>query len=209
MPNPFRRLTTSQHAKWWRDRKINWHEHYTATINHPHRAFLIEKLRTMAFGSLFEVGCASGPNLLLVSQNFPHAQIGGCDMNEDAITAAKEILPPLSVLQCDPAWAIFHSDNATDITLSDACLIYIGKDRIDQVLREMKRITRRQIILIEFHSTSWWQRLLLKLGSGYNAYDYRKLLEKHEFYDIEITKLPDFWGAEPWRRFGHMITARP
>jgi len=90
------------------------------------------------------------------------------------------------------------------------CLIYIGRDRIKRVMNEVTRVTRNGIILCEFHSESWTKRLGLKFASGYNAYDYRRLLEKYDFYDIEVKKIDerDWPGGEPQKTFGYIVTAK-
>lgn len=199
--------TTKQHSAYWKNRDIDWNQAYTATTMHPHRDLILKQLSEWNFGSLFEAGCASGPNLLRIQKAFPHVQLGGCDISDSAIATAQTLLGDKVMLQADPVDKIFHSDKTTDILLTDACLIYIGHDIIDNVLREFKRVTRKHLLLVEFHSTSPIKRLGLKLATGYNAYNYEKLLKKHGFYDIEITKLPDLWDGEPWKTFGHVITA--
>jgi trans-aconitate methyltransferase len=154
------------------------------------------------------LGCASGPNLVLINKVFPRVQLGGIDISAQAISTAKKYLPPASVMEVGPIDNMFYSNKSGDVILTDASLIYIGHDKINKVMSEIKRIGRNRVVLVEFHSTSFWKRLALKLASGYNAYDYKKLLEKHRFYDIEIKKLPDYWNGEPWKTFGHIITAK-
>jgi ubiquinone/menaquinone biosynthesis C-methylase UbiE len=200
--------STTQHAKYWRDRKIDWKIAYTETADHLHRDLILKQLSRWNFGSLFEAGCASGPNLIRIAKRFPHVALGGCDINDDAIRTAQETLGPTVVLQADPLWSIFHSDKSADVVLTDAALIYIGPEKIHTVLEEFRRVGRKHLLLVEFHSRNPLKRFLLRLLKGYNSYDYKKLLEQHEFDDIQITKLPDLWDGEPWKTYGHLITAR-
>jgi hypothetical protein len=80
---------------------------------------------------------------------------------------------------------------------------------IKKVLGEMVRITRNNVVLCEFHSKSWWKRLVLRWKTGYNAHDYRKLLEELGCYDIQIAKIPkEFWEGTPWEEWGYIITAK-
>lgn len=200
--------STKKHQEYWKDRVIDWEKEYLATWNHPHRQLIIDELKKMTFGSLLELGCASGPNLYRIMQEFPRVQVGGLDINAEAIAVAKKYLPPTSVLEVGPLDDMFYSSKSGDCILTDASLIYIGHDKIDAVMREIKRVSRRHVIFCEFHSTNIFKRWGLKFATGYNAYNYRKLLEKHGFYDIQIKKLPDLWDGEPWKTFGHLITAR-
>lgn len=200
--------TTKAHEKFWEKRQIDWEKDYLSTWNHPHRKEILDILKYERFGSILELGCASGPNLVLIEKVFPQVQVGGIDISADAIATARKFLKQNAVLEVGPIDNMFFSNKSGDIILTDASLIYIGHDKIDKVMNEMKRIGRRKIVLVEFHSTSFLKRLALKLASGYNAYDYKKLLQKHKFYDIEIKKLPDYWNGEPWKTFGHLITAK-
>lgn len=200
--------STKAHEKFWTDRDIDWEKDYLSTWNHPHRMEIIDELKTLRFGSILELGCASGPNLVLIQKMFPKVQVGGVDINEQAINTAKKYLASTSVLEVGPIDNLFFSTKSGDIILTDASLIYIGHDKIDRVMQEIKRVGRNRLIMVEFHSVNPLKRWALKLASGYNAYDYKKLLQKHDFYDIEITKLPDYWDGEPWKTFGHLITAK-
>ena len=209
--------TTKAHSKYWKNRKINWNDHYTATWNHPHRQVIIDKLKTWNWVSLIEVGCASGPNLIKIVSEFPRADVGGVDINEDAIETASKTFTELFKKTLRRAWFkvnsgdnIMISDDATDIVLSDMALIYVGKREIKNYLLEMKRVTRNRIMLMEFHHKSPLKRLVQKFKSGYNVYDYKKLLKSLGFRDITIDKLPpELWdNHEPQKTFGYLITAR-
>lgn len=200
-----------QHINYWKYRKnINWKEAYFDSYEHPHRFLIIEALKKMRFGSVFEIGCAAGANLFLIKKNFLDARIGGIDLNEDAIKTAKQLLPRSGVLETGNALDIFLSDKSVDVVLTDMTFIYINPLKIHEAIEEIKRICRNNLIMIEFHSGSFLKRWGLRLATGYNAYDYKKLLEKHEFYDVEIEKLKekDWPGGEPQRTYGYLITAK-
>jgi ubiquinone/menaquinone biosynthesis C-methylase UbiE len=201
--------TTKQHLKYWRDRKIDWGTHYTATWNHPHRMLITMVLKSFPWMSLWEVGCGSGPNLIrLVREGFTDRQLGGSDVNPDAIELASKTFQN-GKFHCEPSDDILLSDQSVDVMLSDAHLIYIGPLKIKKVLGEMIRVTRNHIVLCEFHSKYFWKRWWFRLRSGYNAYDYKKLLESLGCYDVQIAKIPkEFWPGTPWEEWGHVITAK-
>lgn len=204
--------TTKQHAQYWKDRKIDWDVAYGSgpgAWNHTHRLMIIEAIKRMGLGSICEVGCAGGANLLLISRVFPHIQVGGADINPDAIEAARKILPPGSVLDVKPATDLFFSDKCADAALSDAVMIYHGPRSIRKAIREMKRVSRRHLIFVEFHNTSWLKRVALWLATGYSAYNWKKLLASEDLHDIEIKKIPaNLWPGTPWEQWGYLITAR-
>lgn len=209
--------TTKQHSDYWKNRKIDWIKHYAATWTHPHRQFIIDKLRTFPWVSIIEVGCACGPNLMRILSHFPRADVGGIDINEDAIKTAEDIFGNALKGTGRSAWFkvnsgdnIMISDNATDIVLSDMSLIYVGPTQIKKYLLEMKRITRNRIMLMEFHHKNPIKRWLLKWRSGYNAYDYRTLLKKCGFFNIQVEKLPpEMWdNHDPQKTYAYLITAQ-
>lgn len=203
--------STKQHIKYWEHRDIDWKTAYFDTHNHPHRRLIIEKLRKIPFISILEVGCASGPNLYLIAKTFQNkVRVGGIDISSDAIETAKKHLPLGSVLEQGNVQNMYFNDESVDIILSDMTLIYISPQKIKRVIKEMKRVARNNIILVEFHSKNVFKRWGLALASGYYAHNYKKLLENEGFYDIEIQKLTeqDWPGGEPQKSFGVLITAK-
>jgi len=209
--------TTDTHKDYWKNRKINWIDHYAKTWDHPHRQFIIDKLKTMRWISVIEVGCACGPNLARIASHFPRADIGGIDINPDAIATARAWFQDIFKGTLRRSWFkvnsgddIMISDGSTDVILSDMTLIYVGPDQIKKYLSEMKRVTRNYIMLMEFHSRNPLKRLWLKWKSGYNCYNYKELLEGLGFYNISVDKLPpNLWdNHEPQKTFAYLITAQ-
>jgi len=63
-----------------------WVLSYWDSRGHPHRQFLADRISLFApFDSILEVGCNCGPNLYLVAQKFPGADIRGIDVNSRSI----------------------------------------------------------------------------------------------------------------------------
>ena len=201
--------STNHHKKYWQERKIDWKQSYTSTWNHPHRFIISKVLKTFKWLSLIEIGCGSGANLINIIKAFPGRQVGGVDVNPDAIEEATKYLNG-AYLKVNSGDNVMMSDDSTDVVLTDMCLIYVGPRKIKKYLEEMKRIGRHHIILCEFHSDSWWNRMALRFNSGYYAYNYDKLLRKEGFYDIIKLKLreEDWPGGDPQKTFGYIIHAR-
>lgn len=187
---PFvRNYTTSQWEGWWRDRKIDWKVSYLDTHSHPHRGMISSVLKRFPWLSLLEVGCGPGANLVNILSHFPKRQLGGIDINPEAIKLAKETFNN-AFLNVSPVHDIMMSDSSCDVILSDMTLIYYGPRKIHKAIREIKRVARNYVVFSEFHSENPWQRLRLWLDSGLHSHNYRKLLQRHGFHDIILIKMP-------------------
>lgn len=204
--------TTKGHKKYWLNRKIDWQKSYLSqeALDHPHRKLLVNILRGFQWISLIEIGCASGANLVNIVKSIPGKQVGGIDLCPEAIATAKKHFSENTFLHVNSGDDILMSDNGTDIVLSDMTLFYVGSRDIKKYVKEIKRISRSYVLLCELHTESWWERLLLKIGSGYTAHNWKKLLEKEDFYDIASYKLTDKdWpGGEPQKTYGYVFIAK-
>ena len=200
--------TTKQHSEYWAERKIDWDKSYLATWNHPHRSIIVAMLKSIRFKSLFEIGCGPGANLVRITKEIPGMQLGGCDVNADAIKLAQETFAG-GRFYVDYGNDTMLSDKAVDVVLSDMALIYVGPLKIRSYLREMKRIGRSYVLLCEFHSPSLLKRIVARLG-GYHVYDYQKLLESEGFYNVHVQHIPEqLWpGTDRNTEFRSVITAK-
>lgn len=207
---PFwRNFTTSQWEGWWENRKIDWKAHYLDTWNHPHRFMISNLLKEFQWMSLLEVGCGAGANLVNILRHFPNKQLGGTDINPDAIKLAMETFKGALFKVC-PAHDIIMSDSSTDVVLTDMTLIYSGPWKIKKTLKEIRRVARLYVVFSEFHSENPLERFWLRLTSGYHAHNYRKLLDELGFYDIMLVKVPaDAWpGADARQKFRYLVVAK-
>lgn len=200
---------TKYFEKYWQSRKADWKVSYLDSWTHPHRKVIVEILKTIPWLSLLEIGCNAGPNLLAIVKNIPNRQVGGIDINPEAIELAKKTFQN-AYLKVNAADDIMMSDKSVDVVLSDMMYIYVDQHQIGKYIKEIKRIARNYIVLCEFHSTKWWNRLALKINSGYNAYNWRKLLSKHGFYDTMEYKLTeeDWPGGDPQKTFGYIFISK-
>jgi ubiquinone/menaquinone biosynthesis C-methylase UbiE len=180
---------------------------------HPHRDFLLKRIeKYRPFDTVLEIGSNAGQNLLLLSQRFPGAEFHGIDINSRFIEAGRNWLAgyratnvSLAVKRADQVEDF--DDRRFDIVFTDATLMYIGPDKIRGVLGEMKRVTRKAILLNEWHlerlnpeNPSLWYDL-------HWIHDYRVLLEGLVPVEkISITKLPkDLWGEGGWQEYGSLV----
>lgn len=206
--------TTEKHTDYWANRKINWVESYLSLWNHPHRSYVANRLSLFQWQSLIEVGCASGPNLFHLIKRFPRRDIGGVDVNKDAIEVARQVLElARDQMPSRTAYAevttgdnIFIGDQCTDVILTDMALIYVDPFKIKRYLKEFKRVARNKLVFYEFYSPKLWDRLKLT-WRGYYTHNYPKLLREMGMDDIIITKLPpESWTeSETHQKYGHII----
>lgn len=200
---------TSANAKYWRERKIDWEQAYLSTANHPHRFMISSVLKTFSWNSLLEVGCGAGANLMNIIMTHPQGkQLGGIDINADAIASAEKTFKG-AFFKVGSVEDIMMSDSSAEVVLSDMTLIYVSPSKIDAVIREMKRVARTHLVLCEFHEPSWWKRVKIRLTTGYNAYDYVKLLEKHGLHDVIRYKIPkEAWPGGLQEKVGYVVVAK-
>lgn len=185
--------TTKKWYEWWSHRNIDWRKAYLSTWKHPHRQLITHVLGSFQWFSLMEIGCGAGANLVNIVQGTKGKQLGGVDVNPEAIKVCSEVLQG-AFLRVGNILDIPMSDNSADVLLTDMTLIYISPKKIGKALAELKRVARRHILLCELHTTSFWSTIKIRLFEGYYMRDYKRLLEKHGFYDIELIKIrPEHW----------------
>ena len=200
--------TTKKWTLFWQRRKIDWAKSYM-NPNHPHRQMLVETLKHLSWISLMEVGCGAGANLVRIINTIPKKQVMGVDVNPDAIAYAKTQFTG-AIFKVNEAHNIIMSDKSTDVILTDMFMIYVTPRKMEKHLKEFSRLARNYAVMFELHSTSWWERFVIRWKEGYNIYDWKKLLEKHGFFDISLFKIPkEAWPeSDLQQKYGHIIIAR-
>lgn len=200
---------------YWRFRHIfivdKWADNYISevSLDHPHRKFLIEKISLYApFNSILEIGCASGPNLYLLSKKFPEVRLYGTDISSHAIGVGRKWFSAQSIKNIQLASSKAEDlkrfpDKSIDIIFTDAILIYIGPDKIGNVIREMVRVARKAIILNERYDDSEPQSY-----KDHWIYDYKSLFKNFVGEErIKISKFTeDLWPMDNgWKEYGAVI----
>ena len=207
-------IGTRARERWWAGRSIA--EGYWGNRDHPSKHFLADKIAAFSsIHSILEVGCASGANLYLLAKEFPRAQITGIDINQEAVQYgntqfAREGISNVKLLVGKADELGEFQDRAFDIVFSKALLIYIGPDKIKNVIQGMIRITRQALVLMELHCFEPDTKEPLGLGIYYGGNwirDYVALLKQFVSPEqIRVTKIPDdVWPAEPWKKLGAVI----
>jgi ubiquinone/menaquinone biosynthesis C-methylase UbiE len=201
----------------WNDTKHagdndEWIRGYWDSRDHSHRQFLLEHITKFSpVSSILEIGCNCGPNLYLLARKFPNVEIVGIDINPAAIQKGNEWFTQegirnvkLLVGKADELEQF--EDKRFDIVFTDAVLIYIGPDKIKEVIKGVLRIARKALILFEYHSfgcaadprgvyVGHWMR------------DYAALLKEFVPQEIiHIAKMPEeLWADKYWQKYGGVV----
>jgi ubiquinone/menaquinone biosynthesis C-methylase UbiE len=199
--------TTKSQTKYWKHRKLDWKKEYFDTWNEPHRQFIMTVLGGFQWMSLMEIGVGGGANLAAITRHLKGKQIGGIDINEDAIDFCEKTFDNGMFKVC-PADDIMMSDKSADVLLSDMTYIYVGPTKINNCLKELRRTARKEIVIHEYYIKNPFKRLWMYLKHGYFFYDYPKLLKKLDFYDIYVIKVPG-GGDDLQRKHRYLIKAKP
>ncbi len=204
---------TSIEEKKWIGRPVSLNDCWGG-IEHPHRAFLIEKIATfLPISTILEIGCNYGPNLYLLAQKFPNIEIKGIDINPAAIQNGNELMGRSGFKNVKLSEGNIDNlsqfpDKSFDVVFTDAVLMYIGPDKIKKVISEMIRIVRKAIILVEWHQDS--ERDPQGLGVyhfGHWKRNYLNLLKQFVREDqIRLIKIPEEFRLDKnWGKLGYII----
>ena len=188
----------------------------------PHRVWLVDKIlshleitsqRNLELGhtSVLEIGCGCGANLEVIARRAPLLRLVGVDISPASIAVGRERFAELGLRvitlvegQADNLSGF--ADASIDVVFTDAMLLYIGPDKIQACIEEMRRIARRAIILLEMHMDG------IGLDGSYTrdgfVRDYRGLC-KQLGNDIKLTRMPpEKRPAGRWPKYGTLIEVR-
>ncbi len=105
---------------------------------------------------LVEIGCGWGPNLAVLSRHERSLRLTGVDISPASILEGKKRLTELGLknitlieMQGDDL-SLFKNASA-DVVFTDAVLLYVGPDKIKRVIREMLRVARSRLVILEMH----------------------------------------------------------
>jgi len=165
----------------------------------PHREWLANRvLRGLEANQgealhLVEVGCGWGPNLAVLARREQSLRLTGVDISTASILEGRKRLMELGLseitlveMQGDDLSSFANA--SADVVFTDAMLLYIGPDKIKRSVREMVRVARSRLVMLEMHdqgatyqgryTSDGWLRnyeALLKQFVGKNAVRLEKL----------------------------------
>jgi len=205
-------LGTRLHEWLWRLR--GFEDPSGGPREHPHRAFLMTRLRRFApFSSVLEVGCNVGANLVALRRAYPGVRLSGVDISPRAIRTAEARLAhqdigdaSLFVGRADDLGQF--GDRSVDVALTDATLMYVGPDKITRAIAELLRVARKVLVLNEWHlfeppragaRAHWYY--------AHWVHDYRALLLGMPGVGVvRVERLPsELWGPGGWEMYGALV----
>jgi SAM-dependent methyltransferase len=118
--------------------------------------FVRDKIARFSPESILEIGCGSGVILFLLAQQFPAARLIGVEINPSSVVWGNDRMRLDGVnnvvLQEGRAEQLdVFPDKSFDVVFSSAAIMYVKPERIIAVLRNMTRIARKAVILVEMH----------------------------------------------------------
>ena len=101
-------------------------------------------------GSVLEIGCNRGHNLVALSHILPPgSKIAGIEPQPHARSVAEQTSPGLDVRD-GTIYEIPFDDRTFDLVFTSGVLIHVPLARLETALREIHRVSRRYILAIEY-----------------------------------------------------------
>jgi pseudaminic acid biosynthesis-associated methylase len=111
-----------------------------------------EMLYKLSVGSILEVGCNRGYNLMAVNRALrDEVDLTGIEPNKYALELTSNIGPEIDFLEGD-AYNIPFEDGHFDLTFTSGVLIHIPPEKIDKAISEIYRVSEEYILPIEYYS---------------------------------------------------------
>jgi ubiquinone/menaquinone biosynthesis C-methylase UbiE len=142
-------------SRFWQQQSREAVKGYWSLRNDVRKARLLgEAFRGLRLESLLEIGCNCGPNLVILSGLFPSARFTGIDISSLSVHLGNQWLAEAGLgninLQCRKAEDLSSfEDGSVDFVFSWATLIYPVPSSILEILRQMLRIARKGLVLVE------------------------------------------------------------
>jgi len=100
--------------------------------------------------SVLDVGAGSGELLGAVKKYFPQGKLFGLELNKRAVRAIREKSTGINAVGGD-AFHLPFADKSFDYAICSLFTHHFKDEQVTKILREMKRVTRRKIFVIDLH----------------------------------------------------------
>lgn len=159
-----------------------WNKYTDDNKDHPHdevSKFLYFVFVTLGAKKILEAGCNIGNNLAKIPKDF---EIHAIDLNEQAIDIAKKKYPYIT-FKIGNLNKISYPDSFFDLVFTRNVLIHVPKNEVDDILKQLLRVSKKWIINIEYFGKDGeminWKR-------GDDLLWYRNMKERWSKFDVEI-----------------------
>ena len=109
--------------------------------------------------SILELGCLDGANLISILLECPTAKVSGIDINENAIKYGREVRKNKADMQVGSLYDLSRfEDKSFDIVFTCGVLIHIPEEKIQEILKEMVRISKYHTFHLELNGNTEVQK---------------------------------------------------
>lgn len=146
------RKDTLVSRSYWENRAVELWEYDRNEDETYHRAVgeALLELKGLKWASLLEIGCGFGRVLYRVREAFQECVLVGGDFSFQQLLHGKDFLSGqgIGLTQFD-ARALPFPDKQFDIILTCNALMYLHPEELSTVMKELKRVGRRHLVLVE------------------------------------------------------------
>lgn len=122
-------------------------EDFASNLNEEMAKFINDLALSLRVSSVLEVGCSAGNDLSLFPKDL---DVNGIDKSEFAIKTARQNLP--FKFKVGLAISLPYYDSSMDFVFTRNILNYVESSDVDQVLRELFRVSKKYVLNVEFFS---------------------------------------------------------
>lgn len=148
---------------------------------HKEHLWLLKKINELKPNNILEVGCGFGRNIkFLIDKGINPKSIVGVDISRNMLKEAKSYIKNKNIvlINCD-AKKLQFKDKEFDLIFIHGVFMHIKPDEIQNVVKEIKRIAKKNILSIEQNYG----------GNDYTfIHDYKKLYKEAGFTVAEYIK---------------------
>lgn len=225
LPEPlWRKIRDLAWRRYWRAeeaRQSKSHGRPVSGLALSERGTLVERIGDhYPFASVLEIGCAYGQNFHTLAPLFPAVKMLGIDRSRDSIEGGNVVLRESGIMNA--VLEVGEGENlerfanrSFDIVYCSACLLYVRANTVERVVKEMLRVARKRVLILEQHAEnpSFPNQALgtfvQRPGDvqGYWIRDYRALLKRFIPEDrFTLTRVPKpSWAQEQWRDLAYLV----
>jgi SAM-dependent methyltransferase len=174
----------SEDRTYWEDRGRRYLREVSSILDPADPYFaaqqdFLDSLRSEAWTSILEVGCGFGWHLRAIAGAFPGRRAVGVDFSLSQLQQGRDYLAGsgAQLAQADAARLPF-ADDSIDIVFTSGLLMCVHPDRLIDMLRELRRVSRHAVIAMEVaheHIDSPARRSIA-LSAGWHCHSYAAAL---------------------------------
>lgn len=159
--------------------------------------WLLKKMEELKPNTVLEMGCGFGRNLKFLMENLSYQpKLVGFDISESMIRKAKGGVNDKVLLGCGDITSLPFRDRSCDLVYTRATLMHVPEEHISKAIRELRRVAKRYLVLIE---ETYWSRgnirgRTFKPNEYTFIYDYATLISQSRLIIEEMKEEKGDWN---------------